>query len=115
MDFPLAQFVDPLSFLFDVAGIVLVALGGILAVYEWVRVQVVDIKDREKRKNQIQDLRIHFSQKIVLGLEFFLAADIIRLIATPSDTETLIRVGVVITIRTIVAYFLSKEIRESRV
>ena len=84
-----------------------------LAVIEWLQVQITHLGSREKRKTQTQDLRVHFSQKLVLGLEFFLAGDIIRLIATPT-TDVLIRVGAIIVIRTVLAYFLSREIRELR-
>jgi len=112
-DFSLSQYVSPVSFFFDAFGIFLIILGGAFAVIEWVQVQVTYFKSRERRKNQTQDLRVHFAQKLVLGLEFFLAGDIIRLIATPT-TDVLIRVGAIIVIRTILAYFLSREIRELR-
>ena len=112
-DLSLAQYVSPVSFFFDAFGIFLIILGGLFAVVEWVQVQWVHAKSREKRKYQTQDLRVHFAQKMVLGLEFFLAGDIIRLIATPT-TDVLIRVGAIIVIRTILAYFLSREIRELR-
>ena len=95
----------------DAAGIVLIILGGALAVVEWIKIQIVHLRSREKQKSEVQDLRIHFAQKMVLGLEFFLAGDIIRLIATPT-VDVLLRVGVIIIIRTILAYFLSREIRE---
>jgi len=110
-DISLAQYVSPISFFFDLFGIFLIVLGGTFAVAEWIQVQIVHVRSREKRKYETQDLRIHFSQKLVLGLEFFVAGDIIRLIATPT-TDVLIRVGAIIVIRTILAYFLSKDIRE---
>ena len=112
-DFSFAQFVSPVSSLFDAAGIFLIILGGALAVVEWIKIQIVHLRSREKQKSEVQDLRIHFAQKMVLGLEFFLAGDIIRLIATPT-VDVLLRVGVIIIIRTILAYFLSREIRELR-
>ena len=112
-DFSFAQFVSPVSLLFDAVGIFLIILGGALAVVEWIKIQIVHLRSREKQKSEVQDLRIHFAQKMVLGLEFFLAGDIIRLIATPT-IDVLLRVGVIIVIRTILAYFLSREIRELR-
>ena len=112
-DFTLAQYVSPISLFFDAFGIFLIILGGALAVVEWTQIQVRHASSREERKNQTQDLRVHFAQKMVLGLEFFLAGDIIRLIATPTN-DVLIRVGAIIVIRTVLAYFLSREIRELR-
>jgi len=110
-DISLAQLVSPVSLFFDAAGIFLIILGGALAVIEWVQVQIVHLRNRERQKSEVQDLRIHFAQKMVLGLEFFLAGDIIRLIATPTN-DVLIQIGAIIVIRTILAYFLSREIRE---
>jgi uncharacterized membrane protein len=108
-DFSLSQLVAPVSLFFDTTGILLVILGGTLAILEWTQVQIRNTKSREKRKNETQDLRIHFAQKMILGLEFFLAGDLMRLIATPTN-DVLIRVGAIIVIRTILAYFLSREI-----
>jgi len=110
-DFTLSQFVSPVSLTFDAVGIFLVVLGGLIAIIEWLHSQIIHMQNREKRKQQVQDLRVHFSQKLVLGLEFFLAGDIIRLIVTPT-TDVLIRVGAIIVIRTVLAYFLSREIKE---
>ena len=110
-DFSFAQFISPVTLLFDAAGIFLIILGGSLAVVEWIKIQTVHLRNLERQKTEVQDLRIHFAQKMVLGLEFFLAGDIIRLIATPT-TDVLIQIGAIIVIRTILAYFLSKEIRE---
>jgi uncharacterized membrane protein len=112
-DFTLSQFVSPVSLFFDIVGIFLVVLGGVVAIISWIHWQVVHVQNREKLKHQIQDLRVHFAQKLVLGLEFFLAGDIIRLITTPT-ADVLIRVGSIIIIRSVLAYFLSREIKELR-
>lgn len=112
-DFSLLELVAPIALFFDAFGIFLVVLGGIVAVIEWAQIQLTHFGNREKRKHQTQDLRVHFSQKLVLGLEFFLAGDIMRLIATPT-TDVLIRVGAIIAIRTVLAYFLGREINEAR-
>jgi len=44
----------------------------------------------------------------VFGLEFLIAADILTTITTPTQQE-LINLAVVVVIRTILGYFLSKE------
>lgn len=110
LGFSFTQFVSPVSFLFDGVGIFLVVLGGLIAVIEWFHGQVLHFQNREKQTHHVQELRVHFAQKIVFGLEFFLAGDIIRLIATPTQ-DVLIRVGAIILLRTILAYFLSREIK----
>jgi uncharacterized membrane protein len=47
----------------------------------------------------------------VFGLEFLIAADILSTITTPTQEE-LINLGVIVVIRTILGYFLSKEAAE---
>jgi uncharacterized membrane protein len=51
------------------------------------------------------------TDKIVFGLEFLIAADILSTITTPTQEE-LINLGVIVVIRTILGYFLSKEAAE---
>lgn len=109
----LSEIIAPIALFFDTFGIFLVVFGGVIAVYEWALVQVRHIQNREQRKHQTQDLRVHFAQRLILGLEFFLAGDIMRLIATPTN-DALIRVGAIIVIRTVLAYFLAREIKELR-
>ena len=51
-------------------------------------------------------------EKMALGLDFFLAGDIIQTIVVPSK-ETLMVLGGIVVIRTVMAYFLAKEIEKS--
>jgi len=46
-----------------------------------------------------------------LGLDFFLAGDIIQTIVIPSK-DTLLVLGGIVVIRTVMAYFLAKEIEK---
>ena len=50
-----------------------------------------------------------FGSYLLLGLEFMIAADIIYTIAKP-NTEGLITLGSIVAIRTVISYFLNKEI-----
>ncbi|NOZ80308.1 MAG: DUF1622 domain-containing protein [DPANN group archaeon] len=61
---------------------------------------------------QREHLRHHFGSFILLGLEFLLAADIILTIVEPS-TEGLIILGSIIILRSIIGFFLDKEIGKS--
>jgi uncharacterized membrane protein len=47
----------------------------------------------------------------VFGLEFFIAADVLKTVITPTQQEVLL-LGAVVVIRTILGYFLSKESKE---
>jgi len=103
----ITQVIQLVATLFGLAGVLLVVWGGIIAIIELLRVELIDRgKDRKKL---VERLRVDFGQKIVLGLEFFLAGDLLRLIETPT-IDHLIRLGGLVFIRTTLAYFLSKEI-----
>ena len=54
-------------------------------------------------------LRHHLGSYLLLGLEFMIAADIIHTIIHP-DPQSLIILGAIVVIRTIISYFLNKEL-----
>jgi uncharacterized membrane protein len=56
-------------------------------------------------------IRADFTSKIVLALEFFIAADLIRTVIQPTLDEVII-LAVIVAIRTVVGYSLDKEAKE---
>ncbi len=61
--------------------------------------------------HSLRDIRIAIGEKMALGLDFFLAGDIIGTIVVPSR-ESLLLLGGIVVIRTVMAYFLAKEIEK---
>ncbi len=59
----------------------------------------------------LRDIRIAIGEKMALGLDFFLAGDIIGTIVVPSK-DTLMVLGGIVVIRTVMAYFLAQEIEK---
>ncbi|WP_321505774.1 DUF1622 domain-containing protein [uncultured Methanoregula sp.] len=100
--FPL---IDLCATLLGVAGAILIIYGGFVAI---VRVLLREIKKTAVTYNQI---RRGFTDKIVFGLEFLIAADILATLLSPTEQD-LINLAVVVVIRTILGYFLSKEAAE---
>jgi len=94
-----------LTFLFEVVGASLIIYGGVKAT---ARVLLLELKKINIRYNQI---RINLTNKIVFGLEFLIAADILGTILAPTQEE-LIMLAVVVVIRTVLGYFLEKEATE---
>jgi len=88
-----------------IAGSALIIYGGMKAI---IKVIILEIKKGNYTYNQI---RRELTDKIVFGLEFLIAADILSTTITPSQEE-LINLAVVVVIRTILGYFLSKESAE---
>lgn len=88
-----------------IAGAVLIIYGGLKAI-----IKVVFLEFR-KGSYTYNVVRRELTDKIVFGLEFLIAADILRTITTPTQEE-LINLAVVVIIRTVLGYFLSKETAE---
>jgi uncharacterized membrane protein len=66
---------------------------------------------REAQPVPISHIRVAIGEKTALGLDFFLAGDIIQTIMVPT-WESLAILGGIVVIRTIIAFFLNKDLRE---
>jgi uncharacterized membrane protein len=93
------------SLVFGITGATLIIYGGLKS--------IVNIILLEFRKKQITYTRIRqmFTSYLVFGLEFFIAADVLKTFITPTQQEVLL-LGAVVVIRTILGYFLSRESKE---
>jgi uncharacterized membrane protein len=87
------------------AGAVLIIYGGFRAI---VRVLALEFSKPAFTSNQV---RWEFTDKIVFGLEFLIAGDILSTLLSPTQQD-LINLAVVVVIRTVLGYFLSKEATE---
>lgn len=56
-------------------------------------------------------VRIDFTSQIMMGLEFFVAGDLIKSILKPSLDEVII-LGIIVAIRTVVGYSLNQELKQ---
>jgi uncharacterized membrane protein len=84
------------------AGAVLIIYGGFRAI---VKVLLLEFSKPAFTYNQI---RREFTDKIVFGLEFLIAGDILSTLLSPTQQD-LINLAVVVVIRTVLGYFLGKE------
>ncbi len=55
-------------------------------------------------------IRLQFGETVILGLEFTVAGDIVESLVAP-DYYNLGLLAIIVTIRTILSYFLSKELQ----
>lgn len=102
-----------LASFFDAAGLALVVWGAGVALFKLVATEVSLLSRKRHYLERAYDkLREDLAYRLILGLELFLAGDVIRLIALPSQ-ETLVRIGAVIAIRTILVLVLNYEIGQS--
>ena len=89
----------------EFAGAALIVYGGIRA---GVKILLLEFGKRDYVYNKIRN---EFTSKIVFGLEFLIASDILRTLISPSQQE-IINLAVVVVIRTILGYFLQREARD---
>ncbi|MFH1393971.1 MAG: DUF1622 domain-containing protein [Candidatus Micrarchaeota archaeon] len=98
---------DGLSLLLSIFGVFLVIYGALLAMY---RIIVIEFGQLNQRFRRYEDAKRIFIQKLIFALDFFVAADILKLVIRPSSTEELFVIGGIVAIRTILSFFLSKEV-----
>jgi len=105
------EIIDNISFIIGLFGISVIVWGSILAM---IRLLALELQRLKKKSicRQRNILRHHLGSYLLLGLEFLIAADIIRTIRKPSFEEIGILAGIV-AIRTVINYFLNKEISET--
>jgi len=90
----------------------LALFGAILVFYGGIRAAIrVISKELLRRSYEYSDIRLDFTNKIVLALEFFIAADLIKSILQPTLNDVII-LAVIVAIRTVVGYSLNSELKE---
>lgn len=97
--------IEAFSSLFNIMGSFLIIYGGLRSMLGVILIEVL------KKPHSYQEVRKELTNKIVFGLEFFIAADVLETVLNPSQEELLL-LGTVVLIRTILGYFLSKEVLE---
>ena len=65
-------------------GALIILYGGIRAIIAVLKIEIL------KREKSYNDIRLDFTSKIVLGLEFFIAADLIKSILEPTFNQLIV-------------------------
>lgn len=103
---------DALSYAFAIAGALVVIAGGVQAFGAYFIDQFSEARSSVNKVNY-SVIRQHFAEKIVLSLEFFVAGDIVKTIATPSFSE-IGKLAAIVAIRTVLSYSLGREINNRK-
>ena len=101
---PLTDITQVLTLVFSAVGVVIVSAGGFLA--------AARLGYRAITRKQIDyfGIKRNFTQMIVLGLDFFIAGDILTSFVAPDITDLTV-LAVVVGIRTVLSVFLAWEVR----
>jgi uncharacterized membrane protein len=101
----LREVVDVLVLIVEAIGAAIIFVGAIAAFYRFIREIVL------RRPVEFMGARLFLARFLALGLEFQLAADILRTAVAPSF-EQIGKLAAIAAIRTALNYFLHKEIQE---
>jgi uncharacterized membrane protein len=92
----------------NVLGAAITVWGITISLYEFLKKELLR-KDDCIKCNEL--IRIKLGSYLVLALEFFIASDIIKTIITPT-WEGLGILGAIVVIRTVLSYFLTKDLKK---
>ena len=103
---------ENISFGVGIAAVAIIIWGVLLGAGELLQYESLRLRARPTRLS-LNEIRHIVASYLLLGLEFLIAADIIGTIAAPSLEEVALLGGLVL-IRTVISFFLGREIREAR-
>ncbi len=99
----LLEFIETVGKSMDAVGVAVIALGALGSV-------VVAATKLGKKVEIYRPLRRQLGASILLGLEFLVAADIIRTVALTPDLRSVSILGAIVLIRTFLSYSLQLEV-----
>ncbi|MFC1842229.1 DUF1622 domain-containing protein [Candidatus Dependentiae bacterium] len=106
------DFIYYISFLISIVGVVVISWGALVVVFNFLYGEFLYIFKNGPKVDK-NGLRVNLGLFILLGLEFMVAGDIIHTVLSPSK-DALITLGSIVAIRTVISYFLHKEIQGAK-
>lgn len=97
------EFIETVGKTMDAVGVAVIALGALISV-------AGAATKLGKKVDVYTPLRRQLGASILLGLEFLVAADIIRTVAVTPDIRSVMVLGVIVLIRTFLSYSLQLEV-----
>ena len=108
----LTDILDYIAIGIGIIALLVIIWGVVKGFVELVRAEISRQQEGE-RFLSLGHARYDIGYHLLLGLEFLIAADIIRSIVKPTLEELAI-LGAIVAIRIVIGYFLGKEIQEYR-
>ncbi|MBI2869208.1 MAG: DUF1622 domain-containing protein [Chloroflexi bacterium] len=103
------QVFDYISLAIGIVAVLIIVYGILVGLIEFVRAEWKNLRVIRARSFDFQSIRHHIGFHLLLGLEFLIAADVIRTVIRPS-LEELAVLGGIVAIRTVISYFLGREL-----
>jgi uncharacterized membrane protein len=105
----LLNILEYISLGIGIVAVIVIIWGVITGLIELARAELSRFKASTEKSVRMEKVRHDIGFHLLVGLEFLIAADIIRTIVKPTLEELAI-LGVIVAIRTVIGYFLGKEI-----
>ncbi|MFH1685558.1 MAG: DUF1622 domain-containing protein [Candidatus Micrarchaeota archaeon] len=93
------------SYLVEAIGVLIIIFAIAHSTYRIARIEIF----HDKRFHQYEHTKRTLIQKIIFALDFFVSADLIRLVVL-SDFNDILTVAVIVAVRTVLSWSLSREI-----
>ncbi len=111
MDLDATSILEYISHGVGIVGVAVIVWGVLVSLVTEVRVEVASLRGRGTTRDKIL-VRQELGASLLLGLEFLIAADVIRTVVQPTLEEIAI-LGGIVAIRTVISYFLHREMADT--
>ena len=109
----LIDVLDYIALGIGIIALLIIIWGVVRGIIEVIRAELSGRREKEQEFVRLGRARYHIGYHLLLGLEFLIAADIVRTIVSPTLEELGI-LGAIVVIRIVIGYFLGKEIEQFR-
>ena len=106
----LRSFLQPISLALELIGVAIIVYGAIVTVIFLVRTERKSVLQAGHSQYRIKQ---QFTTRILTGLEFFIAGDVLKTIINPT-LESLAVVGAIVAIRATLTYLLNRELKDEK-
>jgi uncharacterized membrane protein len=104
---------DKFALVVGIIGVVVVGWGVLIGAFLFMRGEIISLASRGAKEVPLEKIRYDVGRHLLLGLEFLIAADIMRTIAQPSLEQVTV-LAIIVAIRTVLSFFLTREIEQVR-
>ena len=101
---------EPISLALDLIGVAIIVYGAMVTVVFLIKTERKSILQAGRSQYRIKQ---QFTTRILTGLEFFIAGDVLKTIINPT-LESLAVVGAIVAIRAALTYLLNRELRDEK-
>ncbi|MEO9319896.1 MAG: DUF1622 domain-containing protein [Nitrososphaera sp.] len=105
---PVARIIQPISLGLDLIGVGIIAYGAIVTLIFLIQVEARDVKQAGLNQHSIKQ---QFTTRILTGLEFFIAGDVLKTILNPT-LQSLEVVAIIVGIRAVLSFLLNRELKD---